>query len=123
MPGASSLHTEFTLKHHGFLLNYPRLSGTSTALLLPPCFSFREFASMRLYLSRFIRPVIVAALATLACSACPCSVNPASPAGKPRLAVLLVFDQMRGDYLTRWESLFVDNGFRRLMKDGAWFQN
>lgn len=40
-----------------------------------------------------------------------------------RLAVLIVFDQMRGDYLGRWEKLFGDGGFRRMMKDGAWFQN
>jgi hypothetical protein len=42
---------------------------------------------------------------------------------KPRLAVLVVFDQMRGDYLNRWEKLFGEGGFRRLQKDGAWFQN
>src|SRR5207237_4278662 len=32
-----------------------------------------------------------------------------------------VFDQMRGDYLRRWEELYADGGFKRLMKDGAWF--
>jgi predicted AlkP superfamily pyrophosphatase or phosphodiesterase len=46
-----------------------------------------------------------------------------TPSGKPRLAVLLVFDQMRGDYLTRWENLYTDKGFRRLMREGAWFEN
>ncbi len=30
---------------------------------------------------------------------------------------------MRADYLTRWESVFGDEGFRRLGKEGAWFQN
>lgn len=40
-----------------------------------------------------------------------------------RLAVLLVFDQMRGDYLSRWDGLFGEDGFHRLEKDGAWFQN
>jgi predicted AlkP superfamily pyrophosphatase or phosphodiesterase len=46
------------------------------------------------------------------------------PAGAgPRLAVLVVFDQMRGDYLTRWEKLFQERGFHRLMKEGAWYQN
>jgi hypothetical protein len=39
-----------------------------------------------------------------------------------RLVVLVVFDQMRADYLTRWEEIFGEDGFRRLMKDGAWFQ-
>ena len=41
----------------------------------------------------------------------------------PRLAVLVVFDQMRGDYLTRWDGLFGEGGFRRLKKNGAWFTN
>ena len=44
------------------------------------------------------------------------------PAAKPvRLAVLVVFDQMRGDYLARWRPLFGPNGFARLQRDGAWF--
>jgi predicted AlkP superfamily pyrophosphatase or phosphodiesterase len=42
---------------------------------------------------------------------------------KSKLAVLVVFDQMRGDYLTRWDTLFADDGFHRLEKEGAWFQN
>jgi hypothetical protein len=41
----------------------------------------------------------------------------------PRLVVLVVFDQMRGDYLTRWDGLFGEGGFHRLEKDGAWFTN
>jgi predicted AlkP superfamily pyrophosphatase or phosphodiesterase len=50
------------------------------------------------------------------------------PAGEPKgdapkLVVLVVFDQMRGDYLKRWEELYGDGGFKRLMKDGAWFTN
>src|SRR5262249_29021845 len=42
---------------------------------------------------------------------------------RPRLAVLVVFDQMRADYLTRWKEHYVKDGFRRLQTDGAWFQN
>src|SRR5262245_5052494 len=45
------------------------------------------------------------------------------PPGRPKLAVVLVFDQMRGDYLSRWQHLFVRDGFRRLQTDGAWFDN
>jgi predicted AlkP superfamily pyrophosphatase or phosphodiesterase len=43
--------------------------------------------------------------------------------GKPRvkLAVLVVFDQMRGDYLERWRGLFGQEGFARLQTEGAWF--
>jgi predicted AlkP superfamily pyrophosphatase or phosphodiesterase len=42
---------------------------------------------------------------------------------KPRvkLAVLVVFDQMRGDYLERWRALFGQAGFTRLQTEGTWF--
>ncbi|HJT76500.1 MAG TPA: alkaline phosphatase family protein, partial [Gemmataceae bacterium] len=46
-----------------------------------------------------------------------------APAGRPKLAVLVVFDQMRGDYPIRWRQLFGEGGFRRLAHDGAWFQD
>jgi hypothetical protein len=39
-----------------------------------------------------------------------------------RLAVLVVFDQMRGDYPARWQSLY-SGGLRRLETEGAWFMN
>ena len=47
------------------------------------------------------------------------------PEDRPRvkLAVLVVFDQMRGDYLARWQHLFGHDGFRRLTSEGAWFTN
>ncbi|QEL19578.1 alkaline phosphatase family protein [Limnoglobus roseus] len=40
-----------------------------------------------------------------------------------KLAVLIVFDQMRGDYVDKWRPLFGPRGFRRIQKDGAWFPN
>src|SRR5256885_471889 len=46
-----------------------------------------------------------------------------TPAERPRLAVLIVFDQLRGDYLERWQALFGPDGFRRLQRDGAWYTN
>jgi predicted AlkP superfamily pyrophosphatase or phosphodiesterase len=62
---------------------------------------------------------ICAALTFLAVSAQTASDQPA----KPKLVVLVVFDQMRGDYLTKWEKLYDKDGFGRLLRDGAWFQN
>lgn len=46
-------------------------------------------------------------------------------AGKPagKLVVLVVFDQMRGDYLARWAGQFGPDGFERMKKDGVWFSN
>jgi predicted AlkP superfamily pyrophosphatase or phosphodiesterase len=45
------------------------------------------------------------------------------PAAEPRvkLAVLVVFDQLRGDFLRRWKPLFGRDGFARLQSEGAWF--
>lgn len=53
----------------------------------------------------------------------PDAPQPTPPAGAPKakLAVLIVFDQMRGDYMTRWADLYGPDGFERMKKDGAWF--
>jgi hypothetical protein len=48
---------------------------------------------------------------------------PPAPPGPPRLAVLVFFDQLRGDYLARWDELYGPDGFHRLERDGAWFTN
>lgn len=41
----------------------------------------------------------------------------------PRLVVLIVIDQFRTDYLTRFAPHLAPNGFRRLMSEGAIFYN
>lgn len=46
-----------------------------------------------------------------------------SPKPRPRLVVLIVCDQFRYDYLTRFAPLFGKGGFRRLMHDGALWTN
>ena len=63
----------------------------------------------------------LAALAGLVCLL-PEFTEPDS-APPPRLAVLVFFDQLRGDYLGRWDKLFGEEGFRRLETEGAWFQD
>jgi predicted AlkP superfamily pyrophosphatase or phosphodiesterase len=40
-----------------------------------------------------------------------------------RLAVVIVFDQLRGDYVDRWQPLFGPGGFRRIQNEGTWFSN
>src|SRR6185503_5992551 len=43
---------------------------------------------------------------------------------RPRLVLLIVVDQFRYDYLERFGDLFVADGFRRLLRDGAsWTQS
>ncbi|MFO0927912.1 MAG: alkaline phosphatase family protein [Gemmataceae bacterium] len=74
-----------------------------------------------------VRPALVVLVAVLGTAslflfaASPARTPPTNE--RPKLAVLLVFDQLRGDYLARWERLFGDGGFRRLCGDGAWFQH
>ncbi len=46
-----------------------------------------------------------------------------APAPTYKLVVVIVVDQLRADFLTRFGDLFVDNGFKLLMERGAWFTN
>ena len=41
--------------------------------------------------------------------------------GKPKLIVIIVIDQFRGDYLNRDRAAFKDRGFRLFMNESAWF--
>jgi predicted AlkP superfamily pyrophosphatase or phosphodiesterase len=47
--------------------------------------------------------------------------GPAPKKPKVKLAVLVVFDQMRGDYVEKWKPHFGEGGFARMQADGAWF--
>ncbi len=49
--------------------------------------------------------------------------EPRPSARGPRLVVLLVIDQFRPDFLTRWEQHFEAGGFRRFLDHGAFFAN
>ncbi|MBK8267305.1 MAG: alkaline phosphatase family protein [Planctomycetes bacterium] len=44
-------------------------------------------------------------------------------ATQPKLVVVIVIDQLRGDLVTRFEHEFRDDGFRRLEREGALFVN
>jgi hypothetical protein len=48
---------------------------------------------------------------------------PPADGGPPKLVVLVVFDQMRGDYLSRWAELYGPDGFNRFKKEGIWFSD
>jgi predicted AlkP superfamily pyrophosphatase or phosphodiesterase len=41
--------------------------------------------------------------------------------GKPKLVVILIIDQFRGDYLNRQRAQFKNRGFNLFMNQGAWF--
>lgn len=49
--------------------------------------------------------------------------NPVVGPAKVKLAVLVVFDQMRGDYIQRWSEYLGPNGFRRMQAEGTHFTN
>lgn len=44
-------------------------------------------------------------------------------AARPALVVFIVIDQLRGDYLDAFGDHFTDGGFKRMMRDGAWFDH
>src|SRR6266568_8461444 len=64
---------------------------------------------------------------TLACLTAILSVSiPSSSSaynGHPKLVVVIVIDQFRGDYLERYRDQFGDAGFRLLLDHGAYFPN
>ncbi len=51
------------------------------------------------------------------------ATNSKSIAQKPKLVVGLVIDQMRWDFLYRYNDLYTANGFKRLLKDGYSCEN
>src|SRR5258706_3999181 len=66
-------------------------------------------------------------LLALACVAAILSVSISTFAsaynGHPKLVVVIVIDQFRGDYLERYRDQFGDSGFRLLLDHGAYFPN
>jgi predicted AlkP superfamily pyrophosphatase or phosphodiesterase len=46
-----------------------------------------------------------------------------TPPLKPKLVIGIIIDQIRFDYLTRFEPYFEEGGFKRLMNEGAYFSN
>ena len=61
---------------------------------------------------------LVAAVAILSAPGAASAYN-----GRPKLVVVIVIDQFRGDYLERYRDQFGDAGFRLLLDHGAYFPN
>ena len=59
---------------------------------------------------------------TLAQTAKPAATKKPERAAHPKLVVLLVVDQMRGDYVDKFRGQW-SGGFARLLKEGAWFRS
>jgi predicted AlkP superfamily pyrophosphatase or phosphodiesterase len=50
------------------------------------------------------------------------AAKPAGDTTKPKLVVVLVVDQMRGDYVDKFQSQWT-GGLKRLVREGAWFHD
>lgn len=74
------------------------------------------------YLSIVAVPLVILLLANRMINSGQAERN-SSSSPDSHLIVVMVVDQLRGDYLTRWQELFEKGGFRRLTEEGAWFQN
>ena len=71
-------------------------------------------ASFRPAIARFLVPLLTCA--TLAAPGFGSAYN-----GHPKLVVIIVIDQFRGDYLERYRDQFVEGGFRLFLDRGAYF--
>ncbi len=69
-------------------------------------------------LRRFCTVLLLAALVSLPIPSPASAYN-----GHPKLVVVIVIDQFRGDYLERYRDQFSDSGFRLLLDHGAYFPN
>src|ERR1044071_6477022 len=85
---------------------------------------FRDHFRMK---STFVRALFAAALLVVCCAVFISFGQSTRPAPgvtraankRPRLVLLIVVDQFRYDYLTRFGDLFTSRGIGRLMRDGA----
>ena len=69
-------------------------------------------------LRRFCTLILLAALVSLPIPSFASAYN-----GHPKLVVVIVIDQFRGDYLERYRDQFGDSGFRLFLDHGAYFPN
>ena len=70
-------------------------------------------------------PGLAAAQTKLAAKARPTAKAPARPrdvGARPKLVVVLVVDQMRADYVDKFQGQW-SGGLKRLVEEGAWFRN
>jgi len=45
------------------------------------------------------------------------------PPDKPKLVVAIIVEQLRYDQLEKFRNRFVENGIRKLLNEGTYFQN
>ena len=80
-----------------------------------------DMSCVRLFLSRHCILPFSFCVALLIVFILPSSGSAQVYEGKPKLIVIVVIDQFRGDYLERYRTEFKGHGFRLFMDQGAWF--
>ncbi len=68
-----------------------------------------------------MRHLLRNAIALFLLGICAVAVFASAYDAQPKLVVIVVVDQLRGDLLERHHDAFAEGGFRRLMDHGAWF--
>jgi len=71
--------------------------------------------------SDFLRRTLAALLLLFFSISSSIPVRAQAYVAKPKLVVIIVIDQFRGDYLNRHRADFKNRGFNLFMKEGAWF--
>ena len=71
--------------------------------------------------SRFLPALLASFVALLLATLLPVPTPAQAYVGKPKLIVIVVIDQFRGDYLNRDHAEFKGRGFRLFTDEGAWF--
>lgn len=71
--------------------------------------------------SSFLHAIRSALVAALVLVSLPYAAQAQAYVGRPKLIVIVVIDQFRGDYLNRDEAKFTGRGFNLFLKQGAWF--
>lgn len=70
---------------------------------------------------KILRTTITSIVLTVLALAFSLSASAQAYVGKPKLIVIVVIDQFRGDYLNRHQADFKGRGFNLFLKQGAWF--
>jgi len=72
-------------------------------------------------LPRILRAIVASFAVLLLATLLPAPATAQAYAGRPKLIVIVVIDQFRGDYLNRDRAEFKGRGFRLFTEEGAWF--
>ena len=71
--------------------------------------------------ARFLKTLLSSFASVLLVFVLPSMSSAQAYVGRPKLIVIVVIDQFRGDYLNRDQAKFKGRGFKLFMDEGAWF--